>query len=115
MTWTTIDNQDYIILYASPGQTGETVFNFVSTPTVDLSNAPGVISKISGNHLTLNYMLQGFGVTTITVGTNKVHVVIMDKTTALQWHASDIAGKGDFGAHFSIGTNQRYVCTPDSK
>ncbi|CAL1714365.1 unnamed protein product [Somion occarium] len=106
MTWTTIDNQDYIILYASPGQTGETVFNFVSTPTVDLSNAPGVISKISGNHLTLNYMLQGFGVTTITVGTNKVHVVIMDKTTALQWHASDIAGKGDFGAHFSIGTNQ---------
>ncbi|KAK7686364.1 hypothetical protein QCA50_010588 [Cerrena zonata] len=106
MTWTTIDNRDYLILYALPGQSGETVFNFGSTPDVNLDNAPGVTSSISGNSVTLNYKLQGISSVTITSGGKTIEVLIMDKSTALQWNAVDIPGRGNFGGFFSFGTNQ---------
>ena len=102
-----IDNKDYIILYALPGQSGETVFNFGSAPVLNLANAAGVSSTVSGNSVTLNYKLQGINQVTITTGEKTVEVIIMDKSTALQWNAVDIFGKGDFGGHFAFGTNER--------
>ena len=102
-----IDNKDYIILYALPGQSGETIFNFNSTPEVDLANAANVSLTVLGSSVTLNYKLQGINQVTVTTGDKTVEVIIMDKSTALQWNAVDIFGKGDFGGHFAFGTNER--------
>ncbi|KAF7365411.1 Beta-galactosidase [Mycena venus] len=106
MTWTTIDNTDYIILYAPAGQTGETSFLFNSAPTVDLAAANGVSSSFSNGTLVLSYTLNGSSFVTITLGTTSIVAIILDKPTANQWHAPIIAGPGTFGNFFSIGTNQ---------
>ena len=102
-----IDNKDYIILYALPGQSGETIFNFNSTPEVDLANAANVSLTVLGSSVTLNYKLQGINQITITIGLKIVEVIILDKDTALRWSVVDIPNGDNFGAFFCIGTNQR--------
>ncbi|TCD69623.1 hypothetical protein EIP91_006848 [Steccherinum ochraceum] len=106
MTWTTINNQDYIIIYAPSKQTGETVLAFSSQPSVDTTNAIGVNASATGNNVTLNYSLGDPAFTNIRAGGKTVVVVTMQKETALNWHAVDIPGSGTFGNYFSIGTNQ---------
>ncbi|KAF5316478.1 hypothetical protein D9619_006706 [Psilocybe cf. subviscida] len=104
MTWTTIDNTDYIILYAPPNQTGETAF-VLSNPVVNLSAAPGVSSKVANGLLMLNYVVGGTQTVSIRNGQTSLVVMIMDKSVANNWHAPLITGNGNFGNFFSIGTN----------
>ncbi|KAJ7212285.1 glycoside hydrolase family 35 protein [Mycena pura] len=106
MTWTTIDQTDFIIFYAPAGQTGETSFLFDSAPTVNLSGLSGVSSTFSNDTLVLNYVLNGSAFIPITQGRTKIVAIILDKATANQWHAPLIAASGTFGNHFSIGTNE---------
>ncbi len=109
-----IDNRDYIILYAPTGQSGETTFFLPSNFELDMSNAPAVLHSASNGTLTLNYELGVPNFVEITLGSKSVVAIIMDKSTASQWHAPDIPGQGVFGQYFSIGTNQRsvYLASP---
>lgn len=101
---------DYIVLYALPGQTGETVFLFDSEPTVDLSDAPNINSTFSDQKLILRYTLDGSQFIPIKQSDNSTLVVIiMDKTVANQWHAPVISSGGLFGNSFSIGSNETWV------
>ena len=104
-----ISNDDYIILYAPSGQTGETVLTFNSRPSVDTKTAPGVQSSVSGNTVTLTYTLGSPAFTRISFGFKTVVVGTMAKETALNWHAVDLPNGGSFGNYFSLGTNSRYV------
>ncbi|KAH7924781.1 glycoside hydrolase family 35 protein [Leucogyrophana mollusca] len=108
MTWTSIDETDYIILYALAGQTGETAIQFADRPTVDLTSAPNanVQSSYVNGTLTLNYELNASAGSpaAVRLGTNLV-LLIMDRDSAAQWHAPVINGGGTFEAYFSIGTN----------
>ncbi|KAK7048172.1 beta-galactosidase [Favolaschia claudopus] len=106
MTWTTIDNTDYIVFYAPAGQTGETSFTFDSAPNVNLAGTSGVSSTFSNGTLVLSYTLNGSSFVPITLGNASIVAVILDKSTANQWHAPLIAGSGTFGKIFSIGTNE---------
>ncbi|KAF9048348.1 glycoside hydrolase family 35 protein [Hymenopellis radicata] len=100
MTWTTIDDADYLILYAPEGQTGETAFVFDSEPDVDAGDT--VTSDFADGILTLNYTLQGSQFVRI----NDITVILLDKATAYQWHAPLIRGEGIFGDFFSVGSNE---------
>ncbi|KAJ3760155.1 glycoside hydrolase family 35 protein [Lentinula raphanica] len=106
MTWSTIDATDYIILYAPPSQTGETVISFETQPTVDLSNAPNVNATFSNGTLALQYLLEGSQFVTIENDKAKLVVMIMDKTVANSWHAPLLSGSGAFDNYFSIGSNE---------
>ncbi|KAJ7264004.1 glycoside hydrolase family 35 protein [Mycena haematopus] len=106
MTWTTIDNTDYIIFYAPPGQTGETSFLFNSAPNVNLAGTSGVSSTFSNGTLVLSYTLNGSSFVPITLDKTRIVAMILDKPTANQWHAPIIAGPGSFGNFFSIGSNE---------
>ncbi|KAJ7855955.1 glycoside hydrolase family 35 protein [Mycena olivaceomarginata] len=101
-----IDKTDYIIFYAPTGQTGETSFLFESAPTMNLAGTSGVTSSFSNGTLVLSYTLNGSSFVPITLGTTRIVAVILDKPTANQWHAPIIAGPGNFGNFFSIGSNQ---------
>ncbi|KAJ7069972.1 glycoside hydrolase family 35 protein [Mycena amicta] len=101
MTWTTIDSTDYV------GKAEKTAFLFPSAPTVISSSpAAGIASTFANGTLTLNYGLNGSSFVTITQGSTKIVAVILDKSTANQWHAPLIAGEGAFANYFSIGSNQ---------
>ncbi|THV02456.1 glycoside hydrolase family 35 protein [Dendrothele bispora CBS 962.96] len=106
LTWTTIDDTDYIILYAPAGQTGETVFLSDEEPTVDLLDAPIASSSFSNGALVLNYTLDGSHFIHIQIDGKSVTVILMDKTVADRWHAPVISAEGTFGNYFSIGTNE---------
>ncbi|KAJ6509031.1 glycoside hydrolase family 35 protein [Mycena sanguinolenta] len=106
MTWTTIDNTDYIVLYALAGQTGETAFIFDSAPNVNLAGTSGVSSTFSDGTLVLSYTLSGSSFVPITLGSTSIVAIILDKATANQWHAPIIAGPGSFGNYFSVGSNE---------
>ncbi|KAJ7591882.1 NUC071 domain-containing protein [Mycena floridula] len=106
MTWMTIDTTDYVVLYAAAGETSETSFVFSSAPTVDLTIAPRTSSNHSSGLLTLSYTLQGTQFITIQSGRTKIVALILDKPTALQWHAPVIPSTAPFGNFFGIGTNQ---------
>ncbi|KAK7462971.1 hypothetical protein VKT23_007552 [Stygiomarasmius scandens] len=106
MTWTMIDDTDYIILYAPAGQTGETVFLADAEPTLDLSDASDVTSSFADGALTLSYTLGGSHFIPMQIDGNSVVIALMDKATANQWHAPVISGEGSFGDYFSIGTNE---------
>ncbi|KAE9405356.1 glycoside hydrolase family 35 protein [Gymnopus androsaceus JB14] len=97
---------DYIILYALPGQTGETVFLFDSEPTVDLSNAPNINSTFSNGTLILQYPLNGSQFVTIEHDNSTLVAIIMDKTVANQWHAPVLPSGGSFSNYFSVGSNE---------
>ncbi|KAJ6619548.1 glycoside hydrolase family 35 protein [Mycena sp. CBHHK59/15] len=104
MTWTTIDATDYLVLYAPAGQTGETSFLFDSAPNVTL--APGVTSIFSNGTFVLSYTLNGSTFIPMKSGDTSIVVVLLDKQTANQWHAPIIAGSGEFGNFFSVGSNE---------
>lgn len=97
---------DYIVLYGLLGQTGETAFRFASAPIL---SAPSFVSSdFSNGILTISYPLSnGSQFITIQHDQSTVVVIVLDKFTANTWHAPVIAGEGDFGQFFSIGTNQR--------
>lgn len=104
-----IGTADYIILYAPPGQTGETVFLFDTEPTVDLSNGPNVNSTFSNGTLTLQYILNGSQFVTIEHDNSTLVAVIMDKTVANQWHVPVLPGGESFANYFSIGSNETWI------
>ncbi|KAJ7432340.1 glycoside hydrolase family 35 protein [Mycena latifolia] len=107
MTWTTIDNTDYIIFYAPTGQTGETSFLFDdSAPNVNLAGFSGVTSSFLNGSLVLSYTLNGSAFVPITLGKTSIVAMLLDKPTANQWHAPIIPGPGPFGNFFSLGTNE---------
>ncbi|KAJ7505516.1 glycoside hydrolase family 35 protein [Mycena galericulata] len=109
MTWTTIDNTDYVIFYAPSGQTGETSFLFdLAGPQAkaDLVGLSGVSSSILNGTLVLGYTLNGSVFVPITLGETNIVAILLDKQTANQWHAPIIAGPGQFGNFFSVGTNE---------
>ncbi|CAK5268305.1 unnamed protein product [Mycena citricolor] len=106
MTWTTIDGTDYVIIYAAAGQTGETAFIFNPSGPVNVTvSNPQVTSSIVNGTLILNYILNGTVFVPITHGTSQLVVILVEKDLAYQWHAPLIAGTGNFGNYFSIGTN----------
>ncbi|KAK0438054.1 glycoside hydrolase family 35 protein [Armillaria borealis] len=107
MTWTTIGDTDYLILYAPEGQTGETAF-LLSTElkASNLQDAPGATATLSDGRLTLQYTLKGSQFIPIQLQSTKFVVILLDKATAYQWHAPIIEGSGTFGNFFSIGTNE---------
>lgn len=84
------------------------MLSFPTVPQVDLRNAGGVNATFANGSLTLNYVLGESRFVSITSSGISAVIVILDKATALQWHAPDITGSGTFGNFFSIGTNQRY-------
>lgn len=102
-----LDDRDYIIFYAPGGQTGETVFLFEEPPANVYSTSTNVNQTISGSNLTLEYLLEGSSFVTILLGGKSLVVLILDKETALQWHAPDLTNAVAFGNYFSIGTNSR--------
>ncbi|KAH7914518.1 glycoside hydrolase family 35 protein [Hygrophoropsis aurantiaca] len=109
MTWTTIDATDYIIFYALAGQTGETAIIFNQQPTVDLTAASNanVTWNYENDALTLNYDLtSSYGTPSVVRLNSDLVLLIMDRDSAAQWHAPVIDGNNDFGAYFSIGTNE---------
>ncbi|THV02543.1 glycoside hydrolase family 35 protein [Dendrothele bispora CBS 962.96] len=106
MTWTTIDDTDYVILYAPAGQTGETVFLSDEEPTVDLSDAPNASSTFSNGALMLNYTLEESHFVSIQINGKPITVILMDKAVANEWHAPVISAEGTFGNYFSVGTNE---------
>ncbi|KAJ4469138.1 glycoside hydrolase family 35 protein [Lentinula lateritia] len=106
MTWSTVDEIDYIILYAPPTQSGETVFVFDSEPTVDVNNASNVNATFSNGTLTLQYLLNGSQFVSIKHGNLTLVAIIVDKTVANQWHAPVLPGNGEFRNYFSIGSNE---------
>ncbi|KII85955.1 glycoside hydrolase family 35 protein [Plicaturopsis crispa FD-325 SS-3] len=106
MTWTTIDDTDFLILYAPAGQTGETAIQFASQPTVDLSSASGASATFDNDTLLLNYPLSGSQFISITLANSSYVLLLLDKTTASQWSAPIISGDGDYGDFFSIGSNR---------
>ncbi|KJA23488.1 glycoside hydrolase family 35 protein [Hypholoma sublateritium FD-334 SS-4] len=105
MTWTTIDSNDYIIIYAPTGQTGETAIE-LSNPVLDLSPFPNVTAKFVNGLLTLNFDVGGSQIIPVQNGNDTLFVIIMDKTTANTWHAPVISNANvPFGNYFSVGTN----------
>ncbi|KAF7297824.1 Beta-galactosidase [Mycena kentingensis (nom. inval.)] len=111
MTWTTVDNTDYLILYAPTGQTGETALRFASAPTVTTSNSlDGFTSSFANGIHTLNYALNGSTFVTITQGRTKIIALLLDKPTANQWHAPIIPAVGNFGNFFLAGDQPNVCC-----
>ncbi|KAF7291695.1 Beta-galactosidase [Mycena chlorophos] len=107
MTWTTIDQTDYVVLYAEAGESGETAFRLSTAPKVAVSHpATNVTSTFANGTLTLNYVLNGSTFVTISEGSTKIVAILLDKATANQWHAPIIPGEGAFGNYFSIGSNE---------
>ncbi|KAJ7644336.1 glycoside hydrolase family 35 protein [Roridomyces roridus] len=107
MTWTTIDDTDYIIFYALPGQTGETSFILNGQEAIaDLTGLSGVASSSVNGTLVLDYSLNGTVFVPITLGESKIVAILLDKDTANQWHAPVIPGSGNFGNFFSVGSNE---------
>ncbi|KAI0339557.1 glycoside hydrolase family 35 protein [Trametopsis cervina] len=107
MTWSAIDQTDYIIFYVPTGQSVEIMLTFSDDPIVDLSDAHGAAASISNNTLTVNHILGPTAWIPVTVGVQRSTVlIIMDKATASNWHAPVIPGSNEFGNYFSIGTNQ---------
>ncbi|VDB90655.1 unnamed protein product [Peniophora sp. CBMAI 1063] len=104
MTWTTIGDRDYLVLYAQPGENGETALKFDTEPTVNLTEAPTASSSYDSGLLVLNYALDGDQYIDIE-GNNSITVVVLDKTSAYSWHAPILPGDGDFPNYFSIGSN----------
>ena len=101
-----MDNQDFVILYAPSGQTGETVLQFSSAPRVSVSNGSSVSYTIADNTITLNYALGSVEYVSVDLSGSTVILALMAKETASQWHAPVIPGEGTFGNYFSIGTNE---------
>ncbi|KAF4569577.1 hypothetical protein EYR40_008555 [Pleurotus pulmonarius] len=106
MTWTSIGATDYILVYAAPGETGETAFLFDTAPNVNMGTSNTSSSVFNGGVLTLNYGLQGTQFFTIRSGSSTIVVVALDKPTAYTWSAPTISGPGVFGDFFSVGTNE---------
>ncbi|KAH8093824.1 glycoside hydrolase family 35 protein [Cristinia sonorae] len=106
MTWTTIDDTDYIVLYALSGETGETVLTFPTKQKANLEAAAGVSATVSESSVTLNYDLGAPSFTRISVGGKNVVVITVQKETAYNWHAVDIPGRGDYANYFGFGTKQ---------
>lgn len=103
-----IGDRDYLVLYAQPGENGETVLKFDGEPVVTLADAPSVTSSYDDGLLILNYTLDGDQYIDID-GNRSVTVVLLDKTSAYTWHAPILPGDGDFPNYFSIGSNASYV------
>ncbi|KAG9123890.1 hypothetical protein FRC07_013609 [Ceratobasidium sp. 392] len=116
MTWTTftansqesitsIDDVDYLVLYAGKGQTGETAMIVQSAPQVNFHGSATVQSTYNATTgvLYLNYALSGSSF--VAVGSNLM-VAILEKPVALTWHAPVIAGQGVHGRFYGIGSNE---------
>ncbi|KAG9081614.1 hypothetical protein FS749_007538 [Ceratobasidium sp. UAMH 11750] len=105
MTWTTIDNVDYLILYAGKNQTGETALVLPSAAQINLHDSSTVQAAYNSTAgiLYLNYTLSGSSF--VSVGSNLV-VAILEKPVALSWHAPVIAGQGAHGKFYGIGSNE---------
>lgn len=88
------------------------MFAFSSSPNVDILNGVGVAHAINNHAVTLNSQLGLPVYISMTSHSGSVVAILMDKETALQWHAPIIPGQGTFSGHFSIGTNQTSVCLP---
>ncbi|KAJ3482157.1 hypothetical protein NLI96_g7176 [Meripilus lineatus] len=106
LTWSTMDDIEYIVFYALKGQTGETVFDLNDPPISISSSTVNVNHTVSGSTVTLNYILDGASFVTISCGPKSVVAVILEKQVALQWHATDLTGDGTYGNYFSVGTNR---------
>ncbi|KAF8578602.1 glycoside hydrolase family 35 protein [Ramaria rubella] len=106
MTWTTIDDIDYLIVYAPSGQTGETVFSLSSEPTINLNGALNVLSTWTDGTLRLNFALRGSTFVDVSTSRASLRIVILDKDIANTWHAPLLGGEGAFSNYYSIGTNQ---------
>ncbi|KAI0765993.1 glycoside hydrolase family 35 protein [Irpex lacteus] len=106
-TWTTIDQTDYIILYAPTGQSVEATLTFPGAPTTNTDNAPGISVTTNSSSLTFNTVIESTSWIPVKVNNGVSTVLIVtDKNTAGSWHAPVIPGSGTFGNYFSIGTNQ---------
>ncbi|KAG7094115.1 hypothetical protein E1B28_007729 [Marasmius oreades] len=106
MTWTTIDDTDYVVFYTGSREAGETVILLSSAPEVDMSNAPNAKSSFTNSRLILNYNLIGTQFIRVSGSTSLV-VIMLEKPLANQWHAPLIPGNGtSFGNYFSVGTNE---------
>ncbi|KAJ6523799.1 hypothetical protein B0H10DRAFT_1974885 [Mycena sp. CBHHK59/15] len=55
------------------------------------------------------YTLNGSTFIPMKSGDTSIVVVLLDKQTANQWHAPIIAGSGEFGNFFSVGSNETYT------
>jgi hypothetical protein len=110
MTRSSIENTDYILVYAPTGQSAEMMFSFDNAPQIDLSNALGVAATTTNSTLTLNYVTGSPAWIRVSIGQEAtIVIVIMDKVAAGSWHAPVIAASGTFGNYFSIGTNETSV------
>ncbi|KAJ8456901.1 hypothetical protein ONZ45_g18534 [Pleurotus djamor] len=107
MTWTTIGDTDYIILYAGAGQTAETALLFDTRPVVNqLSSGLNTTSAFSDGILTINNEFTGSQLLSVQSGPSSIVVLFLDKPTAYTWHAPILARPGNFGSFFSVGTNE---------
>jgi hypothetical protein len=103
-----IDDIDYLVLYAGKNQTGETALVLANKPNVNLHNSNTVHSAYDNTTglLYLNYALSGSSF--VSVGSNLM-VVVLEKPVALTWHAPVIAGDGVHGKFYGIGSNETCV------
>ncbi len=79
---------------------------FSSAPRITVSSGSGVSYAIANNTVTLNYELGSGEYVFVDLAGSTVVLALMDKETALQWHAPVVHGQGTFGNYFSLGTNQ---------
>ncbi|GJJ13402.1 hypothetical protein Clacol_007656 [Clathrus columnatus] len=81
MTWTTIDNTDYVLLYAPQGQTGETAFVLSTRPQVS-TNGANVSYDWTNGILKMNYLLNGTSFVDVKFQRTSLRVMLLDKQTA---------------------------------
>jgi hypothetical protein len=95
------------VLYTSAGQTGETALLFSAEPTISITPSSAISTSYNNGTLTLSFVPSGVSTARLTTAAGKSIVVLaMDKPTAMRWHAPIIAGEGEFGAFFGVGTNE---------
>lgn len=94
MTSTTIGGRDLAVLYGGQGQSGETVLNFPTKPTVKVlsGNVPFTWNATTGD-LRLNYQHSGLARVLVTGGERPLLLLIGDTATAKTfWQAQSAAG-----------------------
>ena len=101
-----IDDRDYLILYAGANEVGETVLRLPRDVTVITTEARTLSYSFMEEGLIINYGVHGSQYVDIVGDGVKLTVIVLEKAVAYSWHAPVIAGVGDFGSYFSIGTNE---------
>jgi len=108
MTSTRLGEVDYLVLYGDPGQPYVLAFPDPRCKIDQLSGSPKVSTSVSYGRTIMSYNVTTgeHSVIKVTGGTREVRVVILDTETAYFTWEAVIPAEGNFGSHYSIGSNE---------